>query len=157
MTNNFNVKNTYETDEERLEKEQLRRQKTALTDRFLVQNQSDLPDDKIPMLRENMLNCSLAKLSEIQGLSLRRVGNMQFISLVLGWSGIDRMLLGEVGIGLLKLCTVGCCGLLMLYDWLAIPFKTRQYNYIQVMSVLDYDDYESPYDRRGDYGSDGLS
>jgi TM2 domain. len=150
-------RNGWSSQDERLEKEQLRRQKTALTDRFLVQNQSDLPDDKIPMLRENMLNCSLAKLSEIQGLSLRRVGNMQFISLVLGWSGIDRMLLGEVGIGLLKLCTVGCCGLLMLYDWLAIPFKTRQYNYIQVMSVLDYDDYESPYDRRGDYGSDGLS
>ena len=150
-------RNGWSSRDERLEKEQLRRQKTALTDRFLVQNQSDLPDDKIPMLRENMLNCSLAKLSEIQGLSLRRVGNMQFISLVLGWSGIDRMLLGEVGIGLLKLCTVGCCGLLMLYDWLAIPFKTRQYNYIQVMSVLDYDDYESPYDRRGDYGSDGLS
>ena len=119
-------RNGWSSQDERLEKEQLRRQKTALTDRFLVQNQSDLPDDKIPMLRENMLNCSLAKLSEIQGLSLRRVGNMQFISLVLGWSGIDRMLLGEVGIGLLKLCTVGCCGLLMLYDGLGRPFKTRQ-------------------------------
>ena len=67
---------------------------------------------------------------------------MQFISFMLGWSGIDRMLLGEVGIGLLKLCTFGCCGLLMVYDWLAMPYKTKYYNYIEVMSVLDYDDYE---------------
>ena len=143
MTNNFNVKNTYETDEERLEKEQLRRQKTALVDRFLVLNQNDLPDDKIPMLRENMLHCSMRKLSEIQSLSFRRVGNMQFISFILGWSGVDRMLVGEIGIGLLKLCTLGCCGLLMVYDWLVMPSKTRYYNYIEVMSVMDYDDYEN--------------
>ena len=142
MSNNFNVRNSFETDEERLEKEQLRRQKTALTDRFLVLNQNDLPDDKIPMLRENMLHCSLSKLGEIQSLTCRRVGNMQFISFILGWSGVDRMLLGAFGIGLLKLCTLGLFGLLMVYDWLAIPYKTRYYNYLQVMSVLDYDDYE---------------
>ena len=135
-------RNDFETDEERLEREQLRRQKNALVERFLVLNQNDLPDDKIPMLRENMLHCSMRKLSEIQSLSFRRVGNMQFISFILGWSGLDRMLVGEIGIGLLKLCTFGCCGLLMLYDWVAMPFKTRYYNYLQVMSVLDYDDYE---------------
>ena len=135
-------RNDFETDEERLEREQLRRQKNALVERFLVLNQNDLPDDKIPMLRENMLHCSMRKLSEIQSLSFRRVGNMQFISFILGWSGVDRMLVGEIGIGLLKLCTFGCCGLLMLYDWVAMPFKTRYYNYLQVMSVLDYDDYE---------------
>ena len=121
MSNNFNVRNSFESDEERLEKEQLRRQKTALTDRFLVLNQNDLPDDKIPMLRENMLHCSMRKLNDIQSLTCRRVGNMQFISFILGWSGIDRMLLGEFGIGLLKLCTLGCFGLLMIYDWLAMP------------------------------------
>ena len=55
MVNNFNVRNSYETDEERLAKEQIRRQKVALVDRFLVLNQNDLPDDKIPMLRQNML------------------------------------------------------------------------------------------------------
>ena len=142
MVNNFNVRNSFETDEERLEKEQLRRQKTALVDRFLVLNQNDLPDDKIPMLRENMLHCSLRKPGEIQSLTCRRVENMQFISFILGWSGIDRMLIGEIGIGLLKLCTGGCFGFLMVYDWLAMPRKTRYYNYIEVMSVLDYDDYE---------------
>ena len=85
----------------------------------------------------------MRKLAEIQSLTCRRVENMQFISFMLGWSGVDRMLLGEVGIGLLKLCTFGCFGVLMVYDWLLMPYKTRYYNYIEVMSVLDYDDYES--------------
>ena len=143
MVNNFNVRNSYETDEERLEKEQLRRQKVALVDRFLVLNQNELPDDKIPMIRQNTLRCSLNQLADIQSLTCRRVENMQFISFMLGWSGVDRMLLGEIGIGLLKLCTFGCFGLLMVYDWLAMPRKTRYYNYIEVMSVMDYDDYEN--------------
>lgn len=142
MNYHFNVNQPFETDDERLEKEQLRMQKNALVDRFLVLNQNDLPEDKIPMLRENMLHCSIAKLEKIQSLDCRRVENMQFISFMLGWSGIDRMLLGEIGIGLLKLCTLGCCGLLMIYDWLTIPGRTKYYNYIEVMSVMDYDDYE---------------
>ena len=124
------------------EREQIRQQKIALTDRFLVLNQNDLPEDKITFLRSNMLHCSLRKLTDMQGLTCRRVYNMAFISLLLGWSGIDRMLLGDIGLGLLKLCTFGGFGLMMVYDWLMISRKTRYYNYLQVMSVIDYDDYE---------------
>lgn len=132
------------TQEEQAQREKLRQQKIALADRFLVMNQNDLPDGKIPVLRENMLHCSLRKLEAIQGMNFRRVYNMQFISIVLGWSGIDRMLIGDIGLGLLKLCTLGGFGLMMLYDWFTIVHKTRYYNYLQVMSVLDYNDYEAP-------------
>lgn len=121
--------------------ERLQNQKIALTDRFLVLNQNDLPEDKITMLRENMLHCSLRKLTAMQNMNCRRVQNMQFISVILGWSGIDRMLLGDIGMGLLKLFTLGGFGLIMLFDWVTIGFYTRKYNYIKVMSVLDYDDY----------------
>lgn len=124
------------------EREKLRERKIALTDRFLVLNQNDLPEDKIPILRSNMLHCSPRKLQAIQNMSCRRVYNMQFISILLGWSGIDRMLIGDIGMGLLKLFTLGGFGFIMLFDWLTITQKTRHYNYLQVMSVLDYDDYE---------------
>lgn len=125
-------------------REQLLNQKIALTDKFLVLNQIDLPEDKIPILRAHMLHCSLGKLQAIQGMSCRHAYNMQFISFILGWSGIDRMLIGDIGLGLLKLFTFGGFGILMLFDWLTIIYQTRYYNYLQVMSVLDYDDYESP-------------
>ena len=125
----------------RAEREKLRQQKIALTDRFLVLNQDDLPDDKIPMLREKMLHCSLRKLKAIQNMICRKVPNMQFISVMLGWSGVDRMLLGDVGIGLFKLFTLGGFGMIMFYDWITVGARTRKYNYIKVMSVLDYDDY----------------
>lgn len=134
--------NRYDNEMSSMEKEKLRKQKLALTDRFLVLNQGDLPDDKIPILREKMLHCSLRKLTVMQNMTCRRVQNMQFISVILGWSGIDRMLLGDLGTGLFKLVTLGGFGLIMLFDWLTIGGRTRRYNYIKVMSVMDYDDYD---------------
>lgn len=126
----------------RTDREKLRKQKVVLTDRFLVLNQNDLPEDKITMLRDKMLHCSLRKLTSMQNMNCRRVQNMQFISVILGWSGIDRMLLGDMGIGLFKLFTLGGFGMIMLFDWFTIGGRTRKYNYIRTMSVLDYDDYE---------------
>ncbi len=136
------VNERYYSDAERQERDRLRKQKIALTDRFLVLNQTDLPDDKIPILRDRLLHCSMRKLTAMQNMTCRRAHNMQFISLILGWTGIDRMLLGEVGIGLLKLVTFGGFGFIMLYDWLTVGGRTRKYNYIRIMSVMDYDDYE---------------
>jgi hypothetical protein len=129
---------------EREEKERLRKDKIALTDRFLVLNQNELPEDKIPVLRTNMLHCSLRKLQALQELNLRSVYSMQFVSIILGWSGIDRMLLGDFGLGIFKLFTLGGFGFLMLYDWVTVVHRTRYHNYLEVMSVLDYDDYEAP-------------
>jgi TM2 domain-containing membrane protein YozV len=139
---NYENNNNY-NERERMEKDKQRQQKVALTDRFLVLNQGDLPEDKIPMLRDKMLQCSLRKLTAMQNMSCRRVQNMQFISVILGWTGIDRMLLDDISMGLLKLFTLGGFGLIMLFDWVTVGFRTRKYNYIKVMSVLDYDDYES--------------
>ena len=132
----------YYSDAERQERDNIRKQKIALTDRFLVLNQADLPEDKIPLLRDKMLHCSMRKLTAMQNMTCRRVYSMQFISLILGWTGIDRMLLGDVGIGLLKLFTLGGCGFIMFFDWLTVAGRTRKYNYIKVMGVMDYDDYE---------------
>ena len=131
------------TPEEKERKEKLRQQKITLVDRFLVLNQNDLPDSKIPVLRQRMQHCSLQKLQAMQNMTIRRSYTMQFISIILGWSGIDRMLIGDVALGLVKLFTLGGCGFLMLWDWAVIVRRTRYYNYLQVMSVLDYNDYES--------------
>ena len=143
MEHNYGFDTHERTDAQKEGREELRQRKTALTDQYLVLNQMDLPEDKIPILRAHMLHCSLGKLQAIQGMSCRHAHHMQFISFILGWSGIDRMLIGDIGLGLFKLLTFGGFGVLMLFDWLTIVHQTRYYNYLQVMSVLDYDDYES--------------
>ena len=44
-------------------------------------------------------------------------------------------MLGETGMGVLKLLTGGCCGVLTIIDWFSISKKTKEYNLNKFNSV----------------------
>ena len=50
------------------------------------------------------------------------------ISILLGYLGIDRFLVGDVGLGLLKLLTGGVCGIFWLVDLFLITGRVDEYN-----------------------------
>jgi TM2 domain-containing membrane protein YozV len=50
------------------------------------------------------------------------------ISIFLGGLGIDRFLVGDVGMGLLKLLTGGICGILWIIDWFLIMGRVDDVN-----------------------------
>ena len=50
------------------------------------------------------------------------------VSILLGYLGIDRFLVGDVGIGLLKLLTGGVCGIFWLVDLFLITGRVDEYN-----------------------------
>ena len=50
------------------------------------------------------------------------------LSVLLGYLGVDRFYLGDIGIGLLKLLTAGLCGLLWIIDWFLIMGNADVYN-----------------------------
>ncbi len=54
---------------------------------------------------------------------------MLIISLLLGGLGVDRFMLGETGMGVLKFLTVGGLGILTIIDWFNIMSKTRKKNF----------------------------
>lgn len=47
------------------------------------------------------------------------------MSIFLGWLGIDRFMMGHVGLGILKLITVGGCGIWQLVDIILIATKHK--------------------------------
>lgn len=47
-----------------------------------------------------------------------------FLSLFLGWLGIDRFYLGYICLGILKLITFGGCGIWWFADFFIMLFKT---------------------------------
>jgi TM2 domain-containing membrane protein YozV len=55
-------------------------------------------------------------------------GTMLVLSLLFGSLGVDRFMLGDTGMGVLKLLTFGCCGILTIIDWFGVKGKTHAFN-----------------------------
>ena len=58
------------------------------------------------------------------------------VSIFLGTFGVDRFLLNDVGMGVLKLLTGGLCGVLWIIDIFLIMGKTDDYNRQKAHEVL---------------------
>lgn len=58
------------------------------------------------------------------------------LSVLLGGSGIDRFYIGDVGMGLLKLFTLGGCGILWLIDLFIIRDRADDYNRARAQEIL---------------------
>ena len=58
------------------------------------------------------------------------------VSIFLGTLGIDRFMLGDTGMGILKLLTAGCCGILTIVDWFTVSKRTKDLNFNKVMSLI---------------------
>lgn len=95
-------------------------------------------------IRQSLLNVDSAKASMIFG-DLRNPTNVLIVSLIGGAYGIDRFLIGDVLLGILKLIygiltTIFTCGLLTWVWWLIDLFlikgATRKYNSRKLLKVL---------------------
>ena len=51
------------------------------------------------------------------------------LSILFGWLGVDRFYVGHIGLGLLKLFTMGCYGVWWVID--IILFATKKVNYVR--------------------------
>ena len=79
-------------------------------------------------MRQRMLEMDDSKAMMIQSVSYKDPTILLIISLLVGELGVDRFLLGDIGFGILKLITLGGCGIWWLIDVILIMNKTRQYN-----------------------------
>lgn len=58
------------------------------------------------------------------------------LSVLLGSWGIDRFMIGDIGMGILKLLTLGLCGILWLVDLFLIRGKVDEYNRKKATEIL---------------------
>ena len=58
------------------------------------------------------------------------------LSIFAGGMGFDRFYIGDTGLGIFKLLTVGCCGIWGLIDWFLIMDETRNKNYEIMMNAI---------------------
>lgn len=105
-------------------------------DMFIATNGQNYPEEKLPFLREALAKVDDSKWSMISTLQPKNPTTMLIISIVVGYLGIDRFMLGETGLGILKLLTCGGCGIWGIVDWFLIQGKTKEFNYNKLQAYL---------------------
>ena len=104
--------------------------------KIIMTNQKNLPADKIILVKEKMLAADESKFNLLTTVDIKDTTTLLLISIFLGGLGIDRFMLGDIGMGILKLLTGGVCGILTIIDWFTVQNRTRELNYNNIMMVL---------------------
>lgn len=105
-------------------------------DMYIMTNQKYFPAEKIMYLKEKLASMDDSKFSLISTVEMKDPTIVLIISLFLGSLGIDRFMIGDTGLGVLKLLTGGCCGILTIIDWFTIMNKTKEVNFNKIMSLI---------------------
>ena len=105
-------------------------------DMFIMTNQKYLPADKIMFLRQRMEQVDDDRLVLASSIEMKEPTTLLIVSLLIGGLGIDRFMLGDTGMGVLKLLTGGCCGILTIIDWFTITKKAKEKNFNNLMMAL---------------------
>lgn len=104
-------------------------------DLYLTTNAKYFEPTAIPVLRSKLEKADEATFLSIQACELKDPTTLLLVSIFLGTLGIDRFMLGDTGMGILKLLTCGCCGILTIIDWFTIIRKTKQKN-LSTLSMI---------------------
>ena len=105
-------------------------------DMYVMTNQKYFPAEKIVYLKDKLRTMDEEKFSHLTTVEMKDPTTVLLISIFLGVLGIDRFMIGDTGMGILKLLTGGCCGILTIVDWFTISKKTKELNFNNVMSLL---------------------
>ena len=105
-------------------------------DMFIMSNQKYFPSEKIVFLKEKLYGLDENKFSMVSMIELKDPTTLLLISLFLGSWGVDRFMMKETGMGVLKLLTGGCCGVLTIIDWFSVQNKVKEKNFSNLMLQL---------------------
>lgn len=105
-------------------------------DLYLTTNAKYFEPSAIPIIRQKLENASDDSLLTLQATELKDPTVMLLVSIFLGTLGVDRFMLGDIGIGILKLLTGGLCGILTIIDWFTISRKTKQLNLSKISMIM---------------------
>ena len=105
-------------------------------DMFMMTNQKYFPADKMMFVKEKLASMDESKFTLASSVELKDPTTMLLISLFLGSWGVDRFMLGDKGMGVLKLLTGGCCGIMTIIDWFSVQDKTKEMNFNKFMTML---------------------
>jgi TM2 domain-containing membrane protein YozV len=141
FTFGWRQKTTYQTGlkpESRIVRDYQKKQnmEAQKVDMFLLTYGKYFEGRMIPSIREQMIKMDDQKFLTIQSITFREPVLMLVISLLGGALGIDRFVIGDVGLGVGKLLTCGGLGIWTIVDWFMIMERTREVNFEKLRPFL---------------------
>jgi TM2 domain-containing membrane protein YozV len=91
---------------------------------------------QLSAIRDKLSKLDDAKFIHVQGANLKDPTMMLLVSLVGGHFGVDRFVLGEVGLGIAKLLTCGGLGIWTVVDWFLVLGRTREVNFQKLQQLM---------------------
>lgn len=108
----------------------------SFADTYVMANAKYFPEEKIAFIREKLAEVPQEKEIFISTLELKDPIMMLIISWFGGFLGLDRFLIGETTLGVIKLLTGGGCGIWAIVDLFLIMSATKEANFNKLMAIV---------------------
>jgi hypothetical protein len=108
----------------------------AKVDLFLLTHAKSFETHQVSFIRENLLALDDSQWIILQSLNIKDPMLSLIVSIVGGHFGIDRFLIGDIGLGIGKLITCGGLGVWTVSDWFLIMDDTRSKNFGKLQPYL---------------------
>lgn len=105
-------------------------------DLFIMTNGKFFESHHLMQIRDRLLAVDDSKWSLIQTLQFKDPTISLIVSLLAGNLGIDRFIIGDVGLGVGKLLTCGGLGIWAIIDWFMIMGATREKNMQKLQQII---------------------
>jgi hypothetical protein len=109
---------------------------SSKVDMYLMTNSKFFEGNKIPLIRERLLALDESRFSHLHAVNLKDPTTILIVSIIGGYLGIDRFMVGDTGLGIAKLLTLGGCGVWQVVDWFLIQGRTKEVNFERLLQVI---------------------
>jgi TM2 domain-containing membrane protein YozV len=98
-------------------------------DLFIATMNEKFASTNMMAIRSQLERLDDSKFALLQSLNYKNPTTVLILSIFLGFLGVDRFMLGQAGLGVLKLITCGGAGIWAIIDWFIITGITKELNY----------------------------
>ena len=104
---------------------------------FVAKNAHLFPSRALSPMQGKLSGLDEATFNRVTDTTLHHPTMMLICSLLLGWTGIDRFILGEKKMGYVKLFTLGLFGIITIRDWFEIQDDTQRANHYNMILAFE--------------------